>query len=328
MWNRWRSDSAILTTTDDDAIDNGCFDDNVVWDFGACSMEMLLFGHDVDQAQAEHDEWWEYREEQHIKDDDAWTASGEGDRDPRQTNPCMQSQAYLNFLASLPLSDIRRSVPQGGWDFLVLDDRTAGPRLQENRDTSLAALQDTFLPLIQESKVTPLLLVTSAYWTHRDADDDANDNTFQNITYWSVQTYEGYKQYANYLRKALPRSQRPRLVNMDVAFLVVYEEDLDLWYSLYWVDDKHPSPHGAFLQNCLLHHAVYGVLPKRSIVLLDDMESLWDNARTLMYPRDATVPFPTREEAEYLYDVCHRVAHGYIPPSFKKELRSHGLSLF
>jgi hypothetical protein len=328
MWNRWRTDAAMLYQTDDDYVDNGSFSDNIVWDFGACSMEMLMFGHNVDQAQADYNEWWEYRKEERIEDDDGWTESGEGDRDVRLTNPCMQSQAYLNFLASLPLSDVRRSVPEGGWDFLVLDDRTAGPRIQENRDVGLAALEETFLPMIQESSATTIFLVTPAYWTHRDQDDDSNENTLEKIPFWTVETYEGYKQYANYLRRALPHTQRPRLVNMGAAFLVVFEENMKLWYNLFWQDNKHQSPHGAFLQNCLLHHTIYGVLPRRSIVIQDDMSSLWDDARTLMYPRDATVPFPTRSEAEYLYDVCRRVVNGYLPPSFKQEMKTHGLSMY
>ena len=341
MWNRWRTTSALLYELEEDDDDNqeeqNGFADTKVWDFGACTMEMLLVtGHNVEQAQADHDEWWEYRETYQIADDDAWTAGG-GGRDPRQTNPCMQSQAYLDFLANLPVDDIRRSVPGGGWDFVVLDDRTAGARTQENREVGLAALEETFLPLFQASGVTPIFLVTSAYWTHRNDqyDDDVaaaaaagNTNTLENIPYWTVQTYEGYKQYANYLRQVLPYSQRPRLVNMGMAFLVVLEENLDLWYKLYWVDNKHQSPHGSFLQTCLLHHAVYGVLPRRSVVLRDDMESLWDETRTLMYPRDTVVDFPTRDEAEYLYDVCRRVANGYLPPSFQREMETYGFSLY
>lgn len=328
MWNRWRDDSAVVyqLNVDDDNNNKGGFVDDTVWDFGACSLESLLFGHDVEEAQAFYDEWWEYREAYDVDDDDAWTASGEGSRDPRQTNPCAQSQAYLDFLANLPATDARVT---GGWDFVVLTDRTNGPKNQENRDIGIAALEETFLPLFQESGVTPIFMVTAAYWLNQDADDDSNVNTFENVPYWTVQSYEGYKQYAQYLKKNLPRSQTPRLVNMATAFLVVYEENPDMWTnSLFWTDHKHPSPYGSFLQTCLLHHVVYGTLPDKSVVIRDDMESLWDNTRTLMYPRDAVVPFPSRTEAEYLYDVCRRVARGYLPRAFRQEMKEAGVTLY
>jgi len=138
----------------------------------------------------------------------------------------------------------------------------------------------------------------------------------------------GYKQYAEFLQELLPNSQKPKLVNMGLAYLVVYEEYLDLWYSLFWTDNKHPSPHGNFLASCLLHHAVYGQIPHHSTVIREDMQSLWNGTRNLMYPRDGQVPYPTKKEAEYLYNVCKRVANGYIPPSFKAIQEENGQSLY
>eukprot|EP00977_Amphora_coffeiformis_P025149 scaffold18388_cov185-Amphora_coffeaeformis.AAC.3 len=263
MWNRWRSDGALLHTLDDDEVNvNGYADsfyDNKVYDLGACTMNMLLFGYNHTEAEENYDAFWNYREQNGVTDDYGWVYDWKSDLDPRLNNPCTQSQAYLDFLNNLPSSDIRKNPKK--WDYL----------------------------------------------------------TFK--------VYMGYKQYATFVQKALPRSQKPKLVNMGIAFLVVFEENLDLWNSLFWKDKKHPSPHGSFLESCLVHHAVYGRVPYKSTVIRDDMQSLWNGTRNLMYPRDTAVPFPTKQEAEYLYEVCERVAGGYIPPTFRSQL-TNGLSMY
>ena len=354
MWNRWRTDKNVLYTLDEALNDDAQgFADDTVWDFGSCTVEMLLFGHDAEQAQVTHDEWWAYREQYGLQDDDAWQGGSGSNNDDddawvdgssaynsddddsvemdngdyRFTNPCAQSQAYLNFLNQLPDSDIRKTPPKQ-WDYLVIDDQTKRPKYEGTREEGISALKITYLPLFEKIKATPAFLVTPAYWINRDQDDDSNVNSYENVPYWTVQTYEGYKQYAEYLAGTLPYWQKPKLINVGIAFLVVYEEDTSLWMDLFWVDNKHQSPHGSFLQSCLLHHVVYGHLPSKSTVIRTNMTTLWDDTRTMMYPRDTVVPFPTTEEAEYLYDVCHRVANGYIPQLMIEELAASNLSLY
>lgn len=327
MWNRGRADGALVETLSDDEVpendyDNAFYDDKI-WDLGACTMDMLLFGYNHTEAQAAYDDFWtNYREENGVTDDDYWKYDYGDDLDPRLNDVCAQSQAYLNFLNNLPSTDIRKNPPQN-WDYLVLVDRTAGPKHNDSIVAGISALEDIYVPFFQQTKATPVFLVTHSYWKDRDDDTSALDQ-IPNSTF---KIYMGYKQYAEFLQDTLPRSQKPKLVNMGIAYLVVYEEDLDLWYSLFWIDDKHPSPHGNFLTSCLLHHAVYGRLPYKPTVIRDDMESLWDGTRNLMYPRNDTVPFPTKQEAEYLYNVCKRVAGGYIPPTFRAQLKN-GLSLY
>jgi hypothetical protein len=346
MWNRWRGDGAFLYTLNEEDNNNN---DNQIWDLGACTMEMLLFGYNHTEAQATHDDFWEYREDQGVTDDDAWVYNYGDDIDPRLNNACAQSQAYLNFLNDLPTSDIRKNPPPQQWDYLVLVDRTVGPKSQQSRDEGLAALEQIYLPFFQRTKATPVFLVSASYWKDRDDDtndddkngddDDDNDNDDTSstsstldqtpISSWTVQMYQGYKEYAEFVKQALPRSQTPKLVHMGIAYLVVFEENIDLWLNrLFWTDHKHPSPHGSFLESCLLHHAVYGRLPYKSTMIRDDMQTLWNGTRNLMYPRDQVVPFPTKQEAEYLYNVCKRVAGGYTPPTFRNEQRKQGFSLY
>lgn len=329
MWNRWRSDGALLYTLDDDEVSvnnnyENAFYDNKVWDLGACTMEMLLFGYNHTEAQQNYYDFWEYRQENGVTDDDAWVYDYGSDLDPRLNDACTQSQTYLDFLNNLPSSDLRKNPTH--WDYLVLVDRTSGPKNQNSRDSGLSALEEIYLPFFRRTKATPVLLVSASYWNHRD--DDSISTSLDQIPSLTFKMYQGYVEYAEFLKAALPRSQKPRLINMGIAYLVVYEEDLDLWYSLFWTDDKHPSPHGSFLESCLLHHVIYGRVPYKSTVIRDDMQSLWNGTRDLMYPRDAVVPFPTKQEAEYLYTVCKRVAGGYIPPTFTEQLLKNGLSLY
>ncbi|KAL3918983.1 MAG: hypothetical protein SGILL_003984 [Bacillariaceae sp.] len=339
VWNRCRESGALLLTLDDDDVpDNGddnAFYDNKVWDLGACNMDMLLFGYNHTEAQAKYDDFWtNYREVYGVTDDDGWKYDYGTDLDPRLNNPCCQSQAYLNFLNNLPSSDIRVN-PNQHWDYLVLVDRTAGPTYQTSIEAGKEALEEIYFPFLQRTKATPIFLVSHAYLKDRgdDDDDDIDDGdnpaaAMNEIPELTVKTYMGYKQYAEFLQQSLPRSQKPKLVNMGIAFLVIFEENLDLWYSLFWIDNKHPSPHGNFLASCLLHHAVYGRVPYKSTVIRDDMQSLWDGTRNLMYPRDDVVPFPTKQETEFLYNVCKRVAGGYIPPTFRALQLENGQSLY
>ena len=43
---------------------------------------------------------------------------------------------------------------------------------------------------------------------------------------------------------------------------------------------------------------------------------------------DIFLELTTTDEAEYLYDVCQRVASGYLPESFKEEMEENGLSMY
>lgn len=260
MWNRWRTDSASISSG--------------VWDLGACTITMLLQGHNSTQARLDYDTYWQ--------DNDG------NQSDYRQDNPCLQSRDYLDYLAkSAP-----RKKPR--FDFVVINDNTRNMRYPDMQNTSI--LKSFYAPLIQD--VTPIFLATHAYLD--------NTTTYETIPYWTVQTYLGYRKYAAIFPNA-------KVVPVGTAFLVIYEERPSFWPSLFWVDGKHPSPHGSFLQACLLHHAIFGNLPDKALMITN----IWENARALMYPRNATVPSPTSTESEYLYNVCGRVSNGYVPTTFQ-----------
>lgn len=127
-------------------------------------------------------------------------------------------------------------------------------------------------------------------------------------------TYEGYKQYAALLEEKLPASQKPRIAPVGLAFLIVWEEKYELWERLFHVDKVHCSPLGTFLQACVLHHTLFGKMPKHAEVVRGDMSNLWLRARRFQPNKHRRTPFPTYEEAAYLYDVAARIAiRGHVP---------------
>jgi hypothetical protein len=158
---------------------------------------------------------------------------------------------------------------------------------------------------------TPILMVTHAYWTEwRDLTGLVDVPTFTSLT------YEGYKQYAQTLAKHLPASQKPRLAPVGLAFLLVYEENYSMWLKLFHIDEVHASPHGTFLYGCVVHYTIFGRMPKSSVAFQDNMNLLWTRARRMQPETHKSNPMPTREEAEYLYNVADRVMRkGHMPTS-------------
>ena len=120
-------------------------------------------------------------------------------------------------------------------------------------------------------------------------------------------THEGYLQYAQLMADALPAAQAPRIAPVGLAFLMVWEEKYNVWQKLFHVDWIHPSPSGTFLQALVVYHTLYGVMPEQSVALRADTANLWHTARRLQPREHRRLPFPTLDEAKYLYNVAVRV---------------------
>ena len=86
-----------------------------------------------------------------------------------------------------------------------------------------------------------------------------------------------------------------------------------MWERLFHVDDFHPSPHGTFLQVCVLHWTLFGCGPEN----IDgdgasNIEHLWSDARVMQPPSDDSLPLPTMEEARYLAEIAEAVCCEYF----------------
>jgi hypothetical protein len=262
-----------------------------VYDFGACTVRQLLLGHDDEL------------EEQ------VFNGSVIHYEDLNGTNPCIQDPTYLEYLDSHTFLN-----PPPHYDFVVLNDYTQNPARATSREDSLRTLREVYVPWFLEMNVTPVFFDTHPYWT-----DAHNMSGLVDVPTFASLTYQGYKDYMALVTKLLPASQAPRLAPVGMAFLTVWEENPDLWYRLYHnFDHLHASPSGTFLTGAVIHFALFGEMPERQVMLPpdEDLPALWARARVMQQADEPPNPFPTFEDAEYLYEVADRVARrGHLPKS-------------
>lgn len=260
-----------------------------IYDFGACTVQQLLLGRDpLLDAMIEDNVTNPY-----LKDG--------GD------NPCLMNHRYLTYLNKY------MNTPSS-WDYVVINDNTRNPGRSSTRQQGLEALEQAYLPLILQTGATPVFLDTHAYTNEsgRNLSDFHDD-----LPLFTVMTYRGYQEYAARLERNLPEEQKPRIIPSGIAFLTVWEENPALWRKLFHSDHLHASPLGSFLQGCVMYYTLFGQMPNKNTVIRDDMPSLWSRARVMQPPDAPPNPFPTKEEAEYLYHVAKRVAqHDYRPKAF------------
>jgi hypothetical protein len=195
------------------------------------------------------------------------------------------------------------------WDFVVMNGNTRNPSQSIKRQKGLQALRRIYVPWFQETGAIPVFLDTYAYF-------DSTGRSIDIPTFAST-TYEGYEQYAALLESFLPLRQKPRIAPVGIVFLTVWEEDHALWERLFHSDRIHPSPLGTFLQGCIIHYALLGRMPPKEDVLRDDMSELWRNARMMQPPWQPTNPFPSKVDAEYVYNIAERVLkYKHLPNAF------------
>jgi hypothetical protein len=259
------------------------------------------------------------------------------------SNPCLLDENYLPYLQSVYYAPEDVLQQHTTFDFVVMNDNTRSPARNDTRYEALQVLVSTYVPwflemgpntipvfiryalyigslfvalfLVLAAHVFPVLLhlhvshtypttcdSTYGYWTqYRDMGGLEDIPTFTSFT------HHGYLQYAALLADALPREQAPRIAPVGLAFLMVWEEKYHVWQKLFHVDWIHPSPSGTFLQALVIYHTLYGVLPEQSVALRSDTANLWYNARRFQPREHRRLPFPTLDEAKYLYNVAVRI---------------------
>lgn len=303
MYKIWRTGSARI------------FDqDKTLYDMGACTVAQLLMGYDAaleekvalygeanggdgddNAAQAAY----YYFDDDNIQDTDDYLSYKDG------KNPCLNDPNYYEFLQH------GYGLGSTHWDFVVMNDNTRAPARRSTRTTSLEVLESTYAPWLLETGATPVFISTYGYWTpYRDM---GGLNSVANFT---SLTYQGYKEYVALLETLLPEAQKPRLALVGHAFLIVREENYNLWERLFHVDQVHASPLGTYLQGCVVYYALYGKMPLAHVALQGTPSNMWQDARRFQPGSHRRSKFPTEDEARYLYDVAVRVMrYGVVPQS-------------
>jgi hypothetical protein len=304
-----------------------------IHDFGACTVKQLLFGYDdaLDQRVGEifndaNDDsvgddtaanatatavvttdddlydsmYYYYTDEMRNVDTDDFASYNDG------SNPCLRNPHYYAYLQS----DVYADDQHHDWDYILLNDNTRSPARRQSRDASLAVLIDTYVPWLLETKATPIFLCTYAYWSpYRDM------GGLDDVPTFTALTMAGYQAYADAIADLLPASQRPRLALVGLAFLMVWEENRSLWERLFHVDQVHCGPIGTYLQGLVVHHSIFGRLPHPSTIF--GSNDLWLRIRRFQPIEHDRDPFPTPDEAAYLYQIALRVCvYQQVPSSY------------
>jgi len=315
---KFNSTNALLPSSD------------TLYDYGACTIPQLLFGHDDNLNPYNNND----DDNDNINDDDGssiYQYAAYGD-----LNPCFANLVYYDYLKDS--YDEEPSTPH--WDYIVMNDNTLGPAIQENREEHLQTLIDYYVPWFQqliatddadgttESPTTttpiPIFIHTHAYWTLEKMGD--YESVLKDIPTFTSKTYAGIQLYVNAMTQYLPTTTTPRIAPVGIAFLLIWEENYEFWESkMFHTDKKHPSPHGTFLQACIVYYTIYGRMPSASHILFSP-KSIWKKARYMQplpeIEEDSTAAgttdsIPTIQDAQYLYRIAERVCkRGVIPKSF------------
>jgi len=207
---------------------------------------------------------------------------------------------------TLLLGDETSGYEPPNWDFVVMNDRTYYPAKSYTRSKTKKTLENVYAPILEEIGATPVFIATHAYRVPSEKVAELG-----NITTYTSLVLEGVKEYAEVLQHYLPSDQTPRIAPVGKAFLRVWEEDPDLWYNLFNIDDYHPSPHGTYLQGCVIYCTLFERPPLKETAIPFHPADLFRNSR-VMQPEGWTsggdyLPKPTYQEAEYLFNVAKRV---------------------
>jgi hypothetical protein len=264
-----------------------------LFDYGACTVHQLLFGYD----RFLYKNW--KNNNASSSNSDYTGAYNDG------LNPCYADSNYLTYVTK----QFKENPVQ--WDYVVMNDNTMSPGLYKSRQQSLASLTKTYANWFTKIGATPVFLDTPAYWS-----SFRNLSIFVDVPTFTSVTYEGYRKYALALGKKIPAKQKPRIAPVGIAYLTVWEDNYEMWTNLFHYDGIHASPHGTYLQGCVVYHTLFGRMPDPTVALPESISTLFSRARRLQPPSQHRRDWPTRADARYLYSVAKKVSKGYKPASF------------
>lgn len=280
MYPQFKTPRAIVAT----------FEKETMYDYGTCTVQQLLLGKDDNLTNPQYSSP-EYK-----------NASG------HNQNPCRVNDAYRRYSLS------QHHEPPLKWDYLLLNDNTANPARNASRLAALTTLKDYYVPRLLETGAIPVLL-----WTHAYIPSNGRDMTgLDNVANFTSLTGVGVREYSASLERHLPKAQKPRIAPVGLAFLTVYEEQPQIWKTLFHnADNLHASPAGTFLQGCIVHFTVFGSLPDILSLQNDvDVANLWKTARMMQHSWERPNPFPPIQEIRYLYEIAQRIADGHVPSTY------------
>ena len=280
MYPKWMTDEAMIEVAYNS--NYGGYPD--FYDYGLCTVRQLLLGYDSYLAESNGNGY--YYDDGH--------------------NPCFQVPYYMDFIGGV-LENATMD-----WDYVVLVDQTKRMAFEEARQVSVYSLTNFYGPLLKKTKAVPVIVDTHAFWS-----DSTNMTGLDDIPSFQALINDGVSDYVSALSSVLPSKQKPRVAPVGLAYLVVWEEDYDLWTLLFMDDTVHSSLMGSYLFGCVLYATIFGHLPPEDVALPENVMYLFSESRKLI--GDGDQDYPDYDETAYLREVAGRVVlDGYRPKSLSQ----------
>ena len=227
MYPKWKTGQARIWSESSNFDDDDAY--TAVYDYGACTPIQLLLGYDERLAayvgadddgenQEQGDDYYGVDDAYFGMDDtfnydDAIVPDEEEYENSYDKNPCYVNQHYYQYVQQKYWAN----PPQ--WDYVLMNDSTRSACCTDQRETSMHLLKHVYVPIFLETGATPVFMMTYAYnATWKDI------SGLGDIATWTSYNYAGYKAYAELVGEFLPKSQKPRIAPVGLAFLLIYEE--------------------------------------------------------------------------------------------------------
>jgi hypothetical protein len=226
------------------------------YDYGLCSVAHILQG---------YDEYISYGNTAAKYYDDG-------------LNPCINNQVYDTFIrGGSDGDDDDNNVPKvtttPSWDYVVLVDQTKRMAIAQARNETVQVLQNGYAKFLTSSSTTTdgttaaappptvILVDTHAFWS----DSTNMTGLDSDIVSLTRLIYQGVQSYASALSQVLSRP--PIIAPIGLCFLVIYEEDEELWERLFLDDQIHMSLTGSYLFTMVLYTTIFGHLPPSDLYI-------------------------------------------------------------
>ena len=171
------------------------------------------------------------------------------------------------------------------FDYVVINDHTQGPARLESRETSKQALREVYAPLLRDTKTIFIQTMAYRYPNMRGTEDLGDFEEYSN------RLKEGVKEY-------IPCVSNGMVAPVGEAVRYLYQRNPSLWEKLYSHDHFHPSPHGTWLQACVIVCCITNRAPPTYNPLW------WDHCRRMQPPDEKPLPLPSDTEASTLREVA------------------------
>ena len=188
-----------------------------------------------------------------------------------------------------------------GWNVIIMNDQTQSPARLETREATQVVLREKYLPLVvqqtsENRKVTVLFLQTPAYQLPniRNSQDLGDFDTFTNLVAAGYETYRQVFSQDSELSAAV--------APVGEAYRYLRQHNVTMWEMLYnEYDHVHHSPHGTWLQACVLFCSLTHQAPPQY------QAKWWDKARYMQPSTQEPMPLPSGEEAETLRQIANKI---------------------